>query len=145
VRITSAAICGTDLHMVRGTMTGMEPGTVLGHEAVGVVEEVGPMVRNFEPGDRVIALSTIACGCCSYCRTSYFAGATPIFPTGWFGADLAEIKACDTVAVLDCGPVGQFAIASAKLMNAGRIIAVDRHRDHLRDTGWAKVELKTAA
>jgi threonine dehydrogenase-like Zn-dependent dehydrogenase len=187
VRITSSAICGTDLHMVRGTMADMKPGTILGHEAVGVVEELGPMVRNFDRGDRVVVLSTIACGYCSYCRAGYFAqcdNANPggnragtaffggpatsgpfnglqaekaripfanvtmvklpeevsddqailisdIFPTGWFGAELAEIDDGDTVAVFGCGPVGQFAIASAKLMNAGRIIAVDHHPDRL--------------
>ncbi|MGW6937274.1 alcohol dehydrogenase catalytic domain-containing protein [Lentzea sp. NPDC054927] len=59
MRITRSAICGTDLHMVRGTMPGMVQGTVLGHEAVGVVEEVGPAVRGSSPGDRVVVTSTI--------------------------------------------------------------------------------------
>src|SRR5690606_23012310 len=72
VRLTSSAICGTDLHMVRGTLSGMKPGTVLGHEGVGVVEEVGRQVRNFKRGDRVVICSTIACGYCSYCRAGYF-------------------------------------------------------------------------
>jgi threonine dehydrogenase-like Zn-dependent dehydrogenase len=54
-----------------------------------------------------------------------------IFPTGWFGADLAEIHEGHTVAVFGCGPVGQFVIASARLMGAGRIIAVDHHEDRL--------------
>jgi threonine dehydrogenase-like Zn-dependent dehydrogenase len=71
VRITTSAICGTDLHMVRGTMPGMKPGTVLGHEAVGVVEEVGKDVRNLRKGDRVVIPSTIACGSCWYCRAGY--------------------------------------------------------------------------
>jgi len=62
VRITSSAICGTDLDMVRGTMPGMKPGTVMGHEGVGIVEEVGVGVRNLRPGDRVVIPSTIACG-----------------------------------------------------------------------------------
>jgi threonine dehydrogenase-like Zn-dependent dehydrogenase len=187
IRIISSAICGTDLHMVRGTLSGMEPGTILGHEAVGIVEELGPMVRNFEVADRVVVLSTIACGYCSYCRAGYFAqcdtvnpggkragmaffgGPGPsgpfhglqaeraripyanvtmvklpdevsndqailisdIFPTGWFGADLAGIETGHTVAVFGCGPVGQFTIASAKLMDAGRIIAIDHHEDRL--------------
>ena len=187
VRITASAICGTDLHMVRGTFAGMEPGTILGHEAVGVVEELGPMVRNFAIGDRVVVLSTIACGYCSYCRAGYFAqcdNANPggkragtaffggpgpsgpfhglqaeraripyanmtmvklpdevtddqailisdIFPTGWFGADIADIKPGHTVAVFGCGPVGQFVIASAKLMDAGRVIAIDHREDRL--------------
>ena len=181
VQITASAICGTDLHMVRGTMTGMQPGTILGHEGVGIVREVGELVKNVRPGDRVVIPSTIACGYCSYCRAGYFAqcdNANPhgpragtaffggpkmtgpfdglqaemarvpyanvglvklpdevideqaillsdIFPTGYFGADMAEIKAGDTVAVFGCGPVGQFAILSAFLKGAGRVLAVD--------------------
>src|SRR3954469_3494927 len=187
VRITASAICGTDLHFVRGSFAGMEPGTILGHEGVGIVEEVGDHVRNFAPGDRVVVCSTIACGACSYCRAGYFAqcdNANPhgkragtaffggpgptgpwnglqaekaripyanigmvkipdnvtddqaimvsdIFPTGWFGAELADIHPGATVAVFGCGPVGQFAIASARLMGAGRVIAVDKHADRL--------------
>jgi threonine dehydrogenase-like Zn-dependent dehydrogenase len=68
VRITASAICGTDLHFVRGTMAGMVPGTILGHEAIGVVEEVGSDVRNLRRGDRVVIPSTVGCGSCSYCR-----------------------------------------------------------------------------
>ena len=68
VRLTASAICGTDLHMIRGTFTGMEPGTILGHEGVGVVEALGDDVRNLSVGDRVIIPSTIGCGSCSYCR-----------------------------------------------------------------------------
>ncbi len=182
VRLTASAICGTDLHMIRGTMPGMKPGTILGHEGVGVVEETGRGVRNLKAGDRVVIPSTIGCGNCSYCRAGYYSqcdnanpnGSTAgtaffggpvttgpfdglqaeyarvpyanvgpvklpddvsddqaillsdIFPTGYFGADLAEIKPGDTVAVFGCGPVGQFVIASALLMGAGRVIAVDR-------------------
>jgi threonine dehydrogenase-like Zn-dependent dehydrogenase len=181
VRLTASAICGTDLHMVRGTMPGMEPGTILGHEGVGIVEQLGPDVRNLKIGDRVVIPSTIACGTCSYCRAGYFAQcdqANPngpragtaffggpkttgpfnglqaerarvpyanvglvklpdevsdeqaimlsdIVPTGYFGADLAEIRTGDTVAVFGCGPVGQFAIAGAFLHGATRVIAID--------------------
>lgn len=188
VRITASAICGTDLHMVRGTMPDMKPGTVLGHEGVGVIEEVGEGVRNLRPGDRVVIPSTIGCGYCSYCRDGYFAqcdNANPngasagtcffggpastgsidglqaefarvpfanvglvklldgisddeaillsdIFPTGYFGAELAEIKQGDTVAVFGCGPVGQFAIASAYYLGAGRVLAVDNLPDRLQ-------------
>ena len=181
VRLTASAICGTDLHFVRGTVPGMKPGTILGHEGVGVVEETGSAIRNFKPGDRVVVPSTIGCGNCSYCRAGYYsqcdnanpngassgtafyggpvaAGAfdgmqaefvrvpfaninlvklpddildneaillSDIFPTGYMAADLAEIHPGSTVAVFGCGPVGQFAIASARLLNAGRIFAID--------------------
>lgn len=187
VRVTASAICGTDLHMIRGSMPGMKPGTILGHEGVGVIEEIGPNVRNLKAGDRVVIPSTISCGSCSYCRagyhaqcdtanpngplagTSFYGGPaqtgpfdglqaeyarvpfanvdlvklppgvdddrailiSDIFPTGWFGADLAEITDGDTVAVFGAGPVGQFAILSAKMMGADRVIVVDDNEDRL--------------
>jgi threonine dehydrogenase-like Zn-dependent dehydrogenase len=162
-------------------MAMMKSGTILGHEGVGVVEEVGPEVRNLKVGDRVVIPSTIGCGYCVYCRagyyaqcdnanphgpragTAFFGGPEPsgpfhglqaekaripyaniglvklpnavsddqaillsdIFPTGYFGAELAEISPGDTVAVFGCGPVGQFTILSAKLLGASRILAVD--------------------
>src|SRR5690606_33501150 len=188
VRLTASAICGTDLHFIRGTVSGMEPGTILGHEGVGVVEALGDDVRNLQIGDRVVIPSTIACGNCSYCRAGYYAqcdDANPngkqagtaffggpantgsfhglqaekaripyanvgliklpdaitddqaillsdIFPTGYFGAELAEVTSGDTVAVFGCGPVGQFAIASAFLLGAARVFAIDKHADRLR-------------
>ncbi len=181
VRLTSSAICGTDLHMIRGTFPGMKPGTILGHEGVGIIEEIGANVRNMNVGDRVVIGSTIGCGYCSYCRTGYYSqcdNANPngptagtaffggpeesgpfnglqaefaripyanvnlvklpqgvtddqaimisdIFPTGYFGAEIAEISHGDTVAVFGCGPVGQFTIASAQILGAGRILAID--------------------
>jgi threonine dehydrogenase-like Zn-dependent dehydrogenase len=181
VRLTASAICGTDLHFVRGTVAHMKPGTILGHEGVGVIEELGADVRNMSIGDRVIIPSTIACGTCAYCRagcysqcdqanpngkragTAFFGGPenagafhglqaekarvpfanvglikipdevtdeqaillSDIFPTAYFGATLAEITPGDTVAIFGCGPVGLFAIVSAKLMDAGRVFAID--------------------
>jgi threonine dehydrogenase-like Zn-dependent dehydrogenase len=181
VRLTASAICGTDLHMVRGTAAGMKPGTILGHEGVGIVEETGSGVRNFKAGDRVVIGSTIACGYCSYCRAGYYSQcdhANPngplagtaffggpketgpfdgmqaeyvrvpfanvgmvklpvevrddqailisdIFPTGYMAAELADVHPGATVAVFGCGPVGQFVIASLKLLGAGRIFAID--------------------
>ena len=82
IRCTASAICGTDLHMIRGTMPGMEPGTILGHEAVGTVEELGSEVRNLNLGDRVVVPSTIACGYCSYCRHGYHAQCDNANPNG---------------------------------------------------------------
>lgn len=170
IRLTASAICGIDLHMIRGTMPGMKPGTILGHEGVGVVEEIGSNVRNLKVGDRVVIPSTIGCGSCSYCRTGYYAqcdNANPngpsagtaffggpeetgpfdglqaeyaripyanvglvklpqgvsddqaimlsdIFPTAYFGAEIAEITPGDTVAVFGCGPVGLFALAKRR-------------------------------
>ncbi len=99
IRITASAICGTDLHMIRGTFTGMEEGTILGHEAVGVVEELGPMVRNFDVGDRVVVVSTIACGYCSYCRAGYYAQCDTANPGG---------KRAGTAFFGGPGPTGPF-------------------------------------
>ncbi|MDQ2865840.1 MAG: glutathione-dependent formaldehyde dehydrogenase [Candidatus Eremiobacteraeota bacterium] len=188
VRITASAICGTDLHFVRGSFSDVEPGTILGHEGVGVIEELGKGVRNMNVGDRVVIPSTIACGSCSYCRSGWYSkcdNANPngplagtafyggpkatgpfdglqaeyarvpyanvglvklpsdvsddqaillsdIFTTGYFGADMAGIKPGHTVAVFGCGPVGQFVIASAQMLGAGRVFAIDNHKDRLR-------------
>jgi threonine dehydrogenase-like Zn-dependent dehydrogenase len=188
VRLTASAICGTDLHMVRGTLPGMKPGTILGHEGVGIVEELGSDVRNLQVGDRVVIPSTIACGSCSYCRSGYFSQcdtANPhgplagtaffggpemsgpfdglqaeraripfasvglvklpphipdevaimlsdVLPTGFFGADIAEITSGNTVAVFGCGPVGLTAIMSALYMDAGLVIAVDSIPERLK-------------
>lgn len=82
VALTASAICGTDLHMIRGTLPGMQPGTILGHEGIGIVEEIGKNVRNLAPGDRVVIPSTIGCGNCSYCRSGYYAQCDRANPNG---------------------------------------------------------------
>ncbi|MGH9562132.1 MAG: alcohol dehydrogenase catalytic domain-containing protein, partial [Terracidiphilus sp.] len=82
VRLTASAICGTDLHFIRGTVGPMKSGTILGHEGVGVIERVGALVRNLAPGDPVIIPSTIACGTCSYCRAGYYAQCDRANPHG---------------------------------------------------------------
>ncbi|GAB2788999.1 zinc-dependent alcohol dehydrogenase [Halomonas shantousis] len=187
VRLTTSALCGTDLHFIRGTFSDMKEGTILGHEGVGIVESVGDDVRNLVPGDRVVIPSTIACGTCAYCRdgyyaqcdvanpngklagTSFFGGPaatgpfdglqaekaripfantgliklpaeisddqaivmSDILPTGYFGADIADIEDGKSVAVFGCGPVGLCAIVSAKLLGAGRVFAIDSKDDRL--------------
>ncbi|MBI4497243.1 MAG: glutathione-dependent formaldehyde dehydrogenase [Chloroflexi bacterium] len=88
VRVTAAAICGTDLHILHGTLPGMKPGTILGHEFVGVVEQLGPDVTSLQEGDRVLVPTTIACGWCFFCRRGDFSqcdNATPSKTPGWFG------------------------------------------------------------
>lgn len=68
VRVRTAAICGSDLHLLHGRIPGMRPGSIIGHEFVGIVEAVGPEVRGFAPGDRVVGSFLIACGACWACR-----------------------------------------------------------------------------
>lgn len=67
LRVTASAICGSDLHLYNGFMPAMKPGDILGHEFMGIVEEVGPEVRNVRPGDRVAVPFNIACGGCEPC------------------------------------------------------------------------------
>jgi threonine dehydrogenase-like Zn-dependent dehydrogenase len=68
VRVRAAAICGSDLHVYRGLETGLDAGTVLGHELAGEVVEAGPGVTRFRPGDLVVSPFTTCCGDCFYCR-----------------------------------------------------------------------------
>ncbi|OYD09639.1 alcohol dehydrogenase family protein [Paludifilum halophilum] len=72
VRVTTGAICGSDLHLYHGTIPGLLPGSVIGHEYVGVVEEVGAQVTAFRPGDRVVGAFHVACGKCGSCRRSLY-------------------------------------------------------------------------
>ena len=187
LRVTKSAICGTDLHMVRGTEAGMEPGTILGHEAIGIVERVGPEVKNVKAGDRVVVTSSITCGYCDNCKegrydlclnanpngprgvSAFFGGPKPsgafnglqaekaripyadnvlmklpdsipddqaimlsdILPTAYYGADLAQIKSGNTVAIFGCGPVGLLTILCAQYMSAGIIFAIDNNESRL--------------
>jgi len=194
IKITRTAICGSDLHLFDGFIPTMESGDVLGHEFMGIVEEVGKEVTNLKRGDRVVVPFTIACGQCFFCKKQLwsacdntnpnahlmeaaygysgsalfgyshmmggyaggqaqyarvpFANVGPlkiesdlpdekvlflsdIFPTGYMAAENAQIQQGDTVAVWGCGPVGQFAIASAFMLGAGRVIAIDRFPERL--------------
>ncbi|THY24103.1 alcohol dehydrogenase GroES-like domain-containing protein [Aureobasidium pullulans] len=69
VRVTHCTICGSDLHMYAGELnSGMQKGDIMGHEAIGIVEDIGPQVSKIKKGDRVIILPVIACGDCFYCQ-----------------------------------------------------------------------------
>jgi threonine dehydrogenase-like Zn-dependent dehydrogenase len=159
VRITTTAICGTDLHLIRGTLSGMKPGTVLGHEAVGVVEDVGPDTRNLRPGDRVVVPSTIGCGYCTYCRAGYYAqcdnaslngpGAGTVFFGGPESKNLTiNAGNCNhrryLPELIDIVTSGRMSLAP----NVSHALAfedvVDAYEafDH-RDEGWLKVALVT--
>jgi threonine dehydrogenase-like Zn-dependent dehydrogenase len=189
VKITSTAICGSDLHLLQAYVPAMMPGDILGHEFMGEVVEVGPSVTKLNVGDRVVVPFPIACGVCFACQkgmysvcensnpnawmaeklwghagagvfgyshlTGGYAGGqaeyarvpfadvgplkvpegmtdeqvlflSDILPTGYMGAEMCDIQPGDTIAVWGCGPVGQFAIVSAYLLGAERVIAIDR-------------------
>lgn len=72
VRVTHTTICGTDLHILKGDVATAEPGRILGHEGVGVVESVGPAVTSFKKGDHVLMSCVSACGTCSFCRKQMY-------------------------------------------------------------------------
>jgi alcohol dehydrogenase len=76
VKITKTTICGTDLHILKGDLPSCQPGRILGHEGVGVVEQVGRAVTAFKPGDRVLISCITSCGKCEYCRRSMFSHCT---------------------------------------------------------------------
>jgi threonine dehydrogenase-like Zn-dependent dehydrogenase len=95
VRVTTMAICGSDLHVVHGRIPGMSPGGILGHEFVGVVEAVGGGVTRFAQGDRVVGSFTIPCGACWYCERRSFSRCPDqrIFGYGSFFGDIAGAQA----------------------------------------------------
>ncbi len=68
VRIDTSTICGTDLHILKGNVPETTPGTILGHEAIGTVQEVGPSVTTVAPGDRVLLSCVTSCGRCRFCK-----------------------------------------------------------------------------
>ena len=194
IKITTTAICGSDLHLYNGYIPTMQAGDILGHEFMGEVVETGDGVTNLKKGDRVVVPFTIACGNCFFCKreiwsacdnsnptpetaeTLYgfspsglfgyshmlggFAGGqaeyvrvpfadvgpikipnhlndekviflSDIFPTGYQAAENCDIKEGDTVAVWGAGPVGQFAIKSALMLGAEKVIAIDHYEERL--------------
>jgi threonine dehydrogenase-like Zn-dependent dehydrogenase len=195
VKVSSTAICGSDLHLYNGFIPSMAAGDILGHEFMGEVVAVGPAVGNLAVGDRVVVPFPIACGRCFSCSEGLYSlcensnpnawmaeklwGHSPsglfgyshmlggyaggqaefvrvpyadvgpikvpaslgdeqvlflsdIFPTGYMAAEMCGIRPGDTIAVWGCGPVGQFAIRSAFLLGAERVIAIDRFPERLQ-------------
>jgi threonine dehydrogenase-like Zn-dependent dehydrogenase len=189
VRVTSTAICGSDLHLYNGFVPTMEKGDILGHEFMGEVVEVGPDVRNLKVGERVVVPFPIACGACGSCQQQMYSlcensnpnawiaeklwGHSPaglfgyshmmggyaggqaeyarvpfadvgpikvpdgiddekvlflsdIFPTGYMGAEMCDIKPGQVIAVWGAGPVGLLAAASARMLGAERVVVIDR-------------------
>ena len=203
VKISSTAICGSDLHLVDGFVPTMEKGDILGHEFMGEIVEVGSGVGNLKVGDRVVVPFPIACGNCFFCQeklysvcensnpnawmaekmwghspagifgyshlTGGYAGGqaeyarvpfadvgplkvpdgmtdeqvlflSDILPTGYMAAENCDIKPGHVVAIWGCGPVGLFAIQSAFLLGAERVIAIDRFPERLRMARDMKAE-----
>lgn len=195
VKITTTAICGSDLHLYNGYNPTMQKGDILGHEFMGEVVAVGRAVNRIKIGDRVVVPFTISCGSCFFCQqdlwslcdnsnpnawmpekamghspsglfgyshlTGGYAGGqaeyarvpfadvglfpipegltdeqvvflTDIFPTGYMAAENCHIQPGDTIAIWGCGPVGQFAIRSAFMLGAERVIAIDRVSERLQ-------------
>ncbi|NJM86414.1 MAG: glutathione-dependent formaldehyde dehydrogenase [Hydrococcus sp. RU_2_2] len=204
IRITSTAICGSDLHLYDGFIPTMKSGDILGHEFMGEVVEVGSETQNLKIGDRVVVPFTISCGNCFFCQRDLwslcdntnpngwmaeklyghspaglfgyshllggYAGGqaeyarvpfadvgplkipdgltdeqvlflTDIFPTGYMAAENCNIQPGDTVAIWGCGPVGQFAIRSAYMLGAERVIAIDRFPERLQMAKESKAEI----
>lgn len=196
IKITSTAICGSDLHIYDGYIPSMQSGDIMGHEFMGEVVETGSGIQNLKKGDRVVVPFPISCGHCFFCNRDLWslcdnsnpnpnAGAieklyghspaalygyshlfggyaggqaeyarvpfadvgpikvpegmtdeqvlflSDILPTGYMAAENCHIEPGDTVAVWGCGPVGQFAIKSAFLLGAERVIAIDRVPERL--------------
>jgi threonine dehydrogenase-like Zn-dependent dehydrogenase len=189
VKISSTAICGSDLHLYNGLVPTMEKGDILGHEFMGEIVETGREVKKLRTGDRVVVAFPISCGNCFFCQRELFSlcensnpnawmaqklfGHSPaglygythmlggfaggqaeyvrvpfadvgaikipehlsdeqvlflsdIFPTGYMAAENCNIQPGDTIAVWGCGPVGQFAMKSAFMLGAERVIGIDR-------------------
>lgn len=196
IKITSTAICGSDLHLYDGYIPTMKAGDILGHEFMGEVVETGPK-STLKKGQRVVVPFVIACGSCYHCSKQQYSGCdngnpadnqdiaqelwgqvgsalfgyshmtggypggqaeyvrvpfsdvgpivipdgvdddkvlflSDILPTGWMAAENADIEDGDIVAVWGCGPVGLFAIQSALLMGAHRVIAIDHFPHRLQ-------------
>src|ERR1700709_1438997 len=128
IKITACAICGSDLHLLDGYQPTMEEGDILGHENMGEVIEVGSAIRNLRKGDRIVVPFTISCGECWFCKQGLFSCCDTTNPN----AELArKAMGHSPVAIWGRGPVAEFAIRSALMMGAGRVIAIDEVPERL--------------
>lgn len=172
VKVESAAICGSDMHVYHGRERGIDSGTIMGHEFTGTVVDAGKGIKNFKKGDRVLSPFTVNCGECFYCKKGItarceksqlygwvengvglqgvhaeyvkvtMADATllglpddlsweqgnllaDIASTGYFGAELGEVKPDDICVVVGAGPVGIMAIKASRYLGAKTVFAVD--------------------
>src|SRR4029450_3818019 len=98
IKITTTAICGSDLHLYDGYIPTMEQGDILGHENMGEVVEVGSAVKNLQVGDRVVVPFTIACGQCFFCQKQLWSCCDNSNPNAW----MAEELYCDSPRGLLC-------------------------------------------
>lgn len=210
IKVTSCAICGSDLHIYNGVIPDMHSGDVMGHETMGEVVETGHECKNLKVGDRVVIPFTISCGECFFCQNGWYSGCersnpdaekasklwghspaglfgyshllggyaggqaeylrvpyadvgplkvpngmsddqalflSDIFPTGYMAADFCDIKPGQTIAIWGAGPVGQFAIRSAFMLGAERVISIDTVPERLalsRAAGADTIDFRSA-
>lgn len=98
VRVTTTAICGSDLHVLNGRIPGMTPGSTMGHEFIGIVEDAGPEVVRFRPGDRVVGSFTIPDGTCWFCQRGLYSRCPDQAVFG-YGAFLGDVQGCQAERV----------------------------------------------
>ena len=190
VKVTLASICSSDLHIKHGSVPRAVPGITVGHEMVGIVEEVGSAVTNVKPGDRVTVNVETFCGECFFCKKGFVNNCTDqnggwalgcridggqaeyvrvpyadngltripdgvtdrqalftgdILSTGFWAAQLGEIREGDTVAVLGAGPTGLCTMMCARLYRPACIITVEpdpARRALALSRGWADLALE---
>jgi len=124
IRVVASCVCGSDLWLYRGVESVVGPRDI-GHEYVGVVEEIGSDVTTVKPGAHVVGSFAFS----DDDLIPSLLAASDVFGTGWFGARAAEVRPGKTVAVVGDGAVGLLAILSARYLGAERIIAMSRHAD----------------
>ncbi len=96
VNVTKTTICGTDLHILKGDVTTCTPGRILGHEGVGVIDQVGSAVTAFKAGDRVLISCISACGKCAYCRQQMYSHCTT---GGWILGNTIDGTQAESVRI----------------------------------------------